>query len=123
MLGDKGESLACDWYIRNGYKVVGRNINISRVGEIDLIVVRSVRNSVEYVFSEVKTRRGTSSGFGYESVNYAKRVRMRTCASIWMSENLRPAKRRALWRLDVVSIDLCASPVSIKVFENITMFD
>jgi len=119
MLGDVGEDIASQWYLEHGYKIVGRNVQVNRVGEIDLVLSRSCENSIEYVFAEVKTRRGSKTGFGYEAVNYSKRLRMRNSAIGWIGENIEFGKFRISWRLDVVSIDLGENPPLISVYEDI----
>ncbi|MCX6723326.1 MAG: YraN family protein, partial [Candidatus Staskawiczbacteria bacterium] len=35
-VGDKGEDLACEYLVKNGYKILGRNYRIT-FGEIDII--------------------------------------------------------------------------------------
>lgn len=61
-LGNKGEEMALDKYLNNGYKLVKRNFQYfskgvkGRIGEIDLIVIRFINNIVNIRFIEVKTR-------------------------------------------------------------------
>ena len=118
-LGNKGEDIACEWYLENGFEIVDRNVHIKRVGEIDIVASQSVQNEIAYIFSEVKARRGSSAGFGYESVNHAKLIRMRKCAISWIGENVEFGRKRISWRLDVVSIDMSENPPVVSVFENV----
>ena len=118
-LGDYGEELASNWYVRHGYEIVDRNVNISHVGEIDLIVSRVFNDCSEYVFSEVKTRSSAKAGEGYESINYLKRAKMRNCAMAWIDANGLFKSGKIKWRLDVVSIDLSLQTSKVRVFENI----
>lgn len=118
-LGDYGEELARNWYVCHGYEIVDRNVNISHVGEIDLIVSRVFDGCSEYVFSEVKTRSSARAGEGYESVNYLKRMKMRTCAMSWIDANGLFKLGKIKWRLDVVSIDLSLRTPKVRVFENV----
>ncbi len=119
LLGDRGETIACQWYLDHGYEIVDRNVAISRVGEIDVIAQRSVGNKAEIVFAEVKTRTDSRAGYGYEAVSYDKRVRMRNTAMAWIGDNIDHVSQRISWRLDVVSIDMSNNPPLIRVFENI----
>lgn len=119
ILGDHGEEIACKWYMYRGYEIVDRNVAISRVGEIDIIASSSGASAVEIVFIEVKTRRGSGTGFGYEAVSRQKRIRMRNCAMAWIDKNVDRSKNRIIWRLDVVSIDVSTNPPTVSVFENI----
>jgi len=105
-LGNKGEDIACEWYLENGFEIVDR-------------ASQSVQNEIAYIFSEVKARRGSSAGFGYESVNHAKLIRMRKCAISWIGENVEFGRKRISWRLDVVSIDMSENPPVVSVFENV----
>lgn len=119
ILGDHGEDIACQFYIDHGYEIVGRNVNITRVGEIDIIAHRCVDGKSEYVFVEVKTRSSVHSGQGYEAVTHKKRITMRNCAMAWISDNIDRRKVRASWRLDVVSIITSTCPPRIRVFKNV----
>jgi len=118
-LGDFGEALAKQHYIDIGYMFVEANVQVKNIGEIDLIVSRRNNGVVEYIFSEVKTRTGVNKGYGYESVNRSKRLRMRKCAIGWLEQNIEFVKHRISWRLDVVSIDISKSPPQISLYENI----
>lgn len=118
-LGDRGEDIACQYYVDYGYEIVDRNINISRVGEIDVIAKRQVGSKTEFVFIEVKTRSSSFAGQGYEAVNYKKRILMRNCALHWISDNTDRTRQRVTWRLDVVSLDLSKPRPVVRVFENI----
>lgn len=118
--GDHGEDLACEYYISNGYFIVDRNVYISHVGEIDVIVSRHKNNVKEYVFVEVKTRRGNLAGYGHEAVTRQKVQRMLRCAMAWISENIEHPRSKATYRLDVVSITLSDIP-DIQVFEDIAI--
>lgn len=118
-LGDRGEEIACQWYIARGFEIVEQNVSISRVGEIDVIASRENGNRIDLVFAEVKARSGNSAGYGYEAVNKQKRIRMMRSAMAWIRENVEYSRNRIAWRLDVVSIDTSTSPCAISVFENI----
>ena len=116
--GDIGEDLACRHYIDRNYSIIDRNVNIHGVGEIDLIVGREYTNHIEIVFVEVKTRNGTSFGYGYESVDAKKLNKVRKCAAIYTSENRNKIRGNILWRFDVASI-VMTNPPTINVYENI----
>lgn len=59
--GNKGEDLACEYLIKNGYKILERNKHFSKLCEIDIIA--KLKDKV--VFVEVKTRK--SNAFGSKS--------------------------------------------------------
>ena len=67
-IGNLGEDMACDYLISKGYKIVDRNYKC-KISEIDIIAYDS---SGVLCFCEVKTRRNSEFGYGYESVNSAK---------------------------------------------------
>lgn len=119
MRGDHGEDLACEHYIARGYEIVGRNVIVSRIGEIDIIARRHIDNCMEYVFIEVKTRSSARAGFGYEAVNRRKIQRMVRCALSWFASNVDRSLGYSKWRLDVVSIDLSNLEPHMQVFEHV----
>ena len=67
-LGKYGEDLACEYLIKNNYKIVERNF-LCKQGEIDVI---AFSQTGELVFVEVKTRKSLKYGMPCESVNKHK---------------------------------------------------
>ena len=67
-IGELGENVACEFLIKNGYKIICRNYR-NKYGEIDIIA--SFKNEV--VFIEVKTRKSLRYGFPAEAVNAQKK--------------------------------------------------
>lgn len=95
LTGAWGESLAAEYLRRKHYKIVAAGYR-SRFGEIDLIVA----DRKYLVFVEVKLRKSADYAMAMEYVNAAKQNRLRTTASIYLSENptdLQP-------RFDVIEI-------------------
>lgn len=95
LAGAWGEALAAKYLIKKRYAIVATNYR-SRFGEIDLIV----SNRSFLVFVEVKLRKSDQFAQAREFVDYRKQDRIRTTASIFLSEfpsNLQP-------RFDVIEI-------------------
>lgn len=68
-IGKYGEEKACDYLIKNNYKIIDRNF-LCRQGEIDIIAIAELN---ELVFIEVKTRRNLKYGMPCEAVTKEKR--------------------------------------------------
>lgn len=79
-LGARGEQLAADWYVAQGYEVVARNWRC-REGELDLVVARDG----ELVFCEVKTRSSDRFGVPAEAVTRTKQRRLRVIAARFLA--------------------------------------
>ena len=93
--GAWGEALAAQYLRKKRYKIVATNYR-SRFGEIDLIVCN--RNYLAFV--EVKLRKSDHFAEAREFVDQRKQERIRTTASIFLSEfptELQP-------RFDVIEI-------------------
>ena len=93
--GTWGEALAAKYLQKKRYKVVATNYR-SRFGEIDLIV----ENRKYLVFVEVKLRKSDRFASAMEHVDRHKQDRLRTTASIYLSQfptQLQP-------RFDVIEI-------------------
>ena len=93
--GAWGEALAAKYLRKKRYKIVATNYR-SRFGEIDLIVCN--RNYLAFV--EVKLRKSDHFAEAREFVDQRKQERIRTTASIFLSEfptELQP-------RFDVIEI-------------------
>lgn len=79
--GKSGEDRVAAYLRSKGYAVVGRNYQC-RYGEIDIIAEHG-----EYIiFVEVKTRKESSMVSPAESVDYAKRQRIRLTAEDYLSK-------------------------------------
>ena len=98
-------------YIRRGYRVLARNWRC-RLGELDLILARGDT----LVICEVKTRRGSAFGGGFEAVTGRKRTKVRTVAEAFLQAS--GAGPRAI-RFDVASVCLGPDGVAqIELFED-----
>ena len=69
--GEKGESLAKSFLVKNGYTIIDTNFR-TKTGEIDII---AKKNEI-IVFIEVKTRSSLTYGYPYEAVGYKKRQKI-----------------------------------------------
>ena len=94
-LGRFGEERAARYLRLRGYRIVEKNFSC-RSGEIDLIA----RRGRYIVFVEVKLRKNAELAAAREFVTAAKQQRIRTAASLWLSQHetaLQP-------RFDVIEI-------------------
>ena len=95
-LGRRGERLAAQWYLDNGYEIVARNWRCA-AGEVDLIA----RRANLLVIAEVKTRVNDRFGVPATAVNAVKQRKLRRLAAIWLAGS---PDRYGEVRFDVVSI-------------------
>ena len=109
-IGPRGEDAAAEAYRRRGYRIVARNWRC-RIGELDLVVER--RGVL--VFCEVKSRRGTAFGVGFEAVTRRKQTKLR-----WLAEAfLQATGSRPLGiRFDVASVAVRAERSAVELFED-----
>ena len=121
-LGQRGESIAQDFYRQRGYEIVASNVYY-RGGEIDLIVRPTEGSPGSIVFVEVKTR--SSAAFGTaEAVTAKKYQRMRRAAARWLHEHQRFDNATFIGqiRFDVVVVSADRNPengVAVEVFEGV----
>ena len=109
-LGRAGEGAAAAVYERRGFRVVARNWRC-RLGELDLIVEREGL----FVFCEVKARRGSRFGGGYEAVTALKQRKLRQLAEIFIATARLP---HGDVRFDVASVHVGARGTSVELFED-----
>ena len=95
LLGAWGEALAAEYLRKKRYKILASGYR-SRFGEIDLIAV----NKKTLVFVEVKLRKSASYANARDYVDKKKQDRLRTTASLYLSEN--PTDLPA--RFDIIEI-------------------
>ena len=77
--GSIGEQAAAVRYIDRGYRVVARNWRCS-IGELDLVLERGDT----LVFCEVKARRASGFGGGWEAVTARKRQKLRALGQTFL---------------------------------------
>lgn len=81
-LGRRGEELAAEELRRRGYEIVARNWRCPE-GEADIVA----RQGEEWLFVEVRTRRGRGFGLPEESITPRKRARMAAVAARYLAEH------------------------------------
>jgi len=81
-LGRRGEELATEELRRRGYEIVARNWRCPE-GEADIIA----RKGEEWLFVEVRTRRGREFGLPEESITPRKQARMVAVAARYLAEH------------------------------------
>ena len=109
--GRTGEAATETLYVRRGFRVVARNWRC-RIGELDLVVQRGGL----LVICEVKTRRGTRFGSGFDAVDARKRRKLRAVGEVFLQQT---RVRPVAVRFDVASVRLrLDGSVVVDVFED-----
>ena len=96
-LGHRGETLACRFLRRNGYKVLYRNFRGRTGGEIDIVC----RDNDTLVFVEVKTRTREDFGRPFAAVDRDKQKRIARGGLAWLRLLDNPD---IFFRFDVVEV-------------------
>lgn len=109
-IGSRGEDAAADAYRRRGYRVLVRNWRCG-LGELDLVVQR--RGVL--VFCEVKSRRDSAFGGGFEAVTWKKRAKLRALAQAFLQAS---GSHPHVIRFDVASVALRGARSTVEVFED-----
>lgn len=109
--GNLGESLATQYLIDLGYKIIERNWRYSRLGEIDIIALD--KNTL--VFVEVKARKSLAFGHPFEAINPQKVEQVQSIARAYMAQAKEKYKN---CRLDGISVIL-SNPPKIEHLKNI----
>ena len=95
--GNKGEDLACEYLIKNGYEILERNKHFSRLCEIDIIA--KFKNKIHFV--EVKTRRTNNFGTPFEAITKTKYNNIKTGVLSYLKDN-----KVKNYQIDVIGITL-----------------
>jgi putative endonuclease len=86
-LGQRGEDFAARYLKRQGYKILGRQVDL-RVGELDIIAVdEHADRGRTIVFVEVKTRTNTDAGTPAEAVDEERQQRMTRAALFYLKSH------------------------------------
>jgi putative endonuclease len=115
--GRRGELLARQFLEQNRYTIVEQNWRCSE-GEIDLVA----RQGNDWVFVEVKARRGDAFGIPEDSITLTKARKLINCGLMYIAEH---GLDDASWRIDVVAIDLGGSDAAkrIRLHKNAVIAD
>ncbi len=113
VLGRYGEARAAVYLEDQGYQIVERNWRC-RDGEIDLIATLES----QFVFVEVKTRKGSGFGHPFEAITVEKMARMRLLAAQWCrAHQVNPIKIR----LDAISVLISGGRISIEHLKQVSL--
>ena len=109
--GNKGEDLACEYLIKNGYEILARNVHFSKLCEIDIIA--KFKNEV--VFVEVKTRKSNAFGTPMEAITRTKYNNIKTGVLSYVQEN-----NLTNYRIDAIGITLFPQ-LKIEHLKNVSL--
>ncbi len=111
-LGRLGERLAAQALADRGHQIVARNARTEE-GEIDLVT----RLGEQWVFVEVRTRRGRRFGTPEESITPRKQARMIRSARAFLAGRV---EDEPPWRIDLVAVELSdrGELLRVEVIEN-----
>ncbi len=107
--GAKGEDLACEYLIKNGYKIIARNVHFSKFCEIDIIAQYKSKT----VFIEVKTRKTDNFGTPLEAITNTKYSNIKTGVLSYINEN-----KIKQYQIDAIGITL-EPQINIRHLKNI----
>lgn len=89
-LGNKGEDIACEYLVNNGYEILCRNYRI-KFGEIDIIAREKQKlfgkSNKDIHFVEVKALSCDGVFLPEDHFNYKKQQKYRRLVEIWLNEN------------------------------------
>lgn len=114
--GDFGERIACEYLVKNGYKILGKNYRIN-FGEIDIIAKKD--KTIHFVEVKALGRHTSQCFFPEEHVNYKKQKKLKGLAEIWLE------KQKMLqgipYQIDIaaVSLDETTGEPKVDFFENV----
>jgi putative endonuclease len=114
IVGQFGEKLAGEFLIRNGYRIIAKNIKTS-YKELDLVAFKN--NTL--VFVEVKTRTNLRYGSADEALFSRKLKNLKRAIGLYL-RNFNKIKFRDI-RLDLIAIDIdkFEKTAKIKHYKNV----
>lgn len=115
-LGSKGEDIACQYLIKNGYNILEKNFKVS-FGEIDVITNKNDIIS----FVEVKTRTSLKYGLPEEAITEKKKLKIIKVAQYYIKKK---HLYNYLFRFDVISVQLKNNNIeNIKFIKNAFIYN
>lgn len=110
-IGKRGEKIACDYLVNNGYKIIKRNFHFGKLGELDIIAEKD--NYI--VFVEVKIQCTDSFGDAHFWITPQKQKKLRKAAEGFFYVNKIQNKD---CRFDAIFIDFREDPPIVDHIEN-----
>jgi putative endonuclease len=110
-LGRWGEQMAAEKLLASGYAIVAQNYRCS-AGEMDIVA----RDGQDWVFVEVKTRRGDRFGRPEEAIRGRKAKRLLRVAEHFLHEQ---SLEGVNWRVDVIAVELDARGRLLRVEQTL----
>ena len=120
-IGDLGEDIACDYLVKNRWRIVSRNYR-RKADEIDIIAI-AADNTL--VFCEVKALllRGDRNDDGLmpeDNLTAAKLMKISRTCEFFTRQNPHMINEEKGWRIDLLAIDIDLNGASnIRHYENI----
>ncbi len=112
-LGNRGEQLAAEHLIQQGYTILAQNYRAGRHGEIDIIA----QHKTVIVFVEVKARRGaTAIENALAAITPSKQQQLYKTADHYIANSLN--QTNVNYRFDIIAINMTATPPAIQHIEN-----
>lgn len=96
-LGNYGENVAADFLRASGCKILARNFQGPRRGEVDIVA----RDGKLLLFVEVKTRHAGTRIRPLDAVNRSKQELIERGANAWLKQL---GTRKLPWRFDVIEV-------------------
>lgn len=110
-VGAFGESIAEKFLLEKGYKIIKKNFQFGKIGEIDIVA----EDKEVLVFVEVKLRTAKSYGDPLESITPKKVANLRRTAEGYLYINKIYNKE---CRFDIIGIDTRTKPYTINHLIN-----
>ena len=107
--GSKGEDLACEYLIKNGYEILERNKHFSKLCEIDIIA--KYKNKT--IFIEVKTRKSDVCGAPFEAITKDKYNNIKTGILSYAQNH-----KISAFQIDIIGITL-SPKLKIEHLKNV----
>lgn len=115
--GKLGEDIACEYLIKNGFKIVSRNVK-QKWGEIDII---AKRKDGLLTFVEVKTMKDGPWLMPEENLTRSKLKKVQRTALLYVGSHPELIREEKGWRIDLVAITLFQKgDYRVNYYENIS---
>lgn len=118
-IGKLGEDLACEYLVKNRYRVLERNYR-KPWGEID-VIGRSPDRTL--VFFEVKTvqERTTTGLMAEDNLTQAKLKKLQRTCTLYAGRYPDQIDEEKGWRIDLLALTINEKDCDIKHYKNITL--
>lgn len=121
-IGNIGEELACEYLVKHGYRVLGRNIR-GRGWELDIVAQSKDKTLVFVEVKALSARAGETILSPEDHFTRSKFIKTKRACEMFIGQNDELIKEKKGWRIDLIAltVDQDGKAKEFRHYENVSI--